>query len=136
MVGRRLARVFTMIAALAMIGCAAMMPAGSVTLNGVASAGAETRPDITVSIAEFREGGGGLVRLAPGLRRYAVTIVSRDPIVLLESQLPAAATPARFTVGMENGRIFRNCLVAGLASEGTAGGYRLLYAFRCEDVAP
>jgi len=136
MVGRRLARVFTMIAALAMIGCAAMMPAGSVTLNGVVIAGAETRPDITVSIAEFREGGGGLVRLAPGLRRYAVTIVSRDPIVLLESQLPAAATPARFTVGMENGRIFRNCLVAGLASEGTAGGYRLLYAFRCEDVGP
>jgi hypothetical protein len=135
MVGRRLARVFIMIAALAMIGCAAMMPAGSVTLNGVVIAGAETRPDITVSIAEFREGGGGPVRLAPGLRRYAVTIVSRDPIALLESQLPADATPAKFTVG-ENGRTFRNCLVAGLASEGTAGGYRLLYAFRCEDVAP
>jgi hypothetical protein len=113
-----------------------MTTTGSVKLNDVVIPGAEARPDITVSIAEFREGGGGPVRLSPALRRYAVTLVSRQAIPLLEGQLPVAAVPAKFTVGMEGGRSFRNCLVAGLASEGSAGGYRLLYTFRCEDVGP
>ena len=136
MMARRLARAFTLFAASPMLGCAVMAPAGSVTLNGVLIAGAEARPDITVSIVEFREGGSDLVRLSPGLRRYAITVVSRDPIPLLESQLPVAAIPVRFTIGMENTRSFRNCLVSGLASEGTARRYRLLYALRCEDVGP
>src|SRR2546430_6895113 len=134
MIARWLARAFTLFLVSLMLGCAVMVPAASITLNGVLIAGTEARPDITVNIVEFREGGGDQVRLSPGLRRYGISVVSRDPIALLESQLPVAAIPAKFTIGMENGRTFRNCLVAGLASEGSAGAYRLIYALRCEDV--
>lgn len=132
---RWLARVFTVLLVSPMLGCAVMAQT-AITLNGVVIAGAEARPDTTVNIVEFREGGDNRVRLSPGVKRFGITVVSRDPIALLESQLPVAAAPARFTIGIQNGRSFHNCLVAGLASEGTAGAYRLLYALRCEDVAP
>ncbi len=119
-----------------MLGCAAVGQSTSITLNGVLIAGTEARPDIAVNIVEFREGGSDVVLLLPGLRRYGITVVSRDSIAVLESQMPVAAGPARFTIGLQNGRTFHRCLVAGLTSEGTADGYRLLYALRCEDVAP
>lgn len=135
MMARWLARAFTLFVLSPLLGCAVMAQT-AITLNGVVIAGAEARPDITVNIVEYREAGDNQPRLLPGLKRYGITVVSRDPIALLESQLPVAAVPARFTIGFQNGRSFHNCLVAGLASEGTAGAYRLLYAFRCEDVAP
>ena len=135
MMARWPARVFTLFLASPLLGCAVMAQT-PITLNGMVIAGTEARPDITVNIVEYREAGDNQPRLLPGLKRYGITVVSRDPIALLESQLPVAAVPARFTIGIQNGRTFRNCLVAGLTSEGTAGTYRLLYALRCEDVAP
>lgn len=136
MIARWLARAFTLLLVSSMLGCAAMGQTASITINGILIGGTEARPDITVNIVEVREGGSNLALLLPGLKRYGITVVSRDPIAVLESQLPVVAIPARFTIGMENGRTFHRCLVAGLTSEGTAGGYRLLYALRCEDVAP
>jgi hypothetical protein len=104
----------------------------AVTLNGTALPHAEARPDVTVAIVEIREGGDPVIRLAPGLKRYGVSIVSRSPVAPLEAELPISAVSARFTVGA-GGRTFRNCVVASLSSD-PQDGERLVYALRCEDV--
>src|SRR5437867_9466727 len=105
MIGRWFARAFTPFLVSPMLGYAAIVQAASITLNGALISGAETRPDITVNILEFREGGSDQLRLSPGVKRYGITIVSRDPIALLESQLAVTALPTKFTIGTD-GRTF------------------------------
>ena len=104
----------------------------AVTLNGAALAHAEARPDVTIAITEVRENGGPVIRLAPGIKRYGVSLVTRSPVAVLEAELPISSTSARFSVGAD-GRTFRNCVVASLASD-PQDSERLVYALRCEDV--
>ena len=75
------------------------------------------------------------MRVLPGIKRYGVAIVSRAPIAALETQLPVNAAPARFSVGTDGTRVFRNCLLASLGAD-PQDTTRLLYTFRCEDVTP
>jgi hypothetical protein len=123
-------------ACLLTVACASIPLAGGVTLNGVPLNNVESRPDVTVGVTEYRDGGSDIVRVLPGSKRYAVSLVARDAIPVLEAQLPLSATPARFTVVTENGRTFRNCLVAALSSVDRGLAHRLVYTLRCEDVSP
>jgi len=104
----------------------------AVTLNGTALPQADARPDVTVAIIEVRDGSDPVIRLAPGLKRYGVSVVSKSPIPALEAELPISSTSARFSVGA-GGRTFRNCVVASLASD-PLDNERLVYALRCEGV--
>ena len=110
-------------------------PAMAVTINGAIVAAAETRPAITVDVAEYRDGTSNFARLLPGNKHYALSVVSRDPIAVLDAQLPVDAAPAQFTIGADGGRTYLGCVVAGLSSEGSGGGYRYVYALRCVDVS-
>jgi len=51
---------------------------------------------------------------------------------VLEAELPISSTSARFSVSAD-GRTFRNCLVASLATDPN-DSERLIYALRCEGV--
>ena len=104
----------------------------AVTLNGTALPQADARPDVTVAIVEVRESSDPVIRLAPGIKRYGVSIVTKSPIPALEAELPISSTPSRFTVGAD-GRTFRNCVVASLATD-PQDSERLVYAMRCEGV--
>ena len=104
----------------------------AVTLNGAALPRADARPDVTVAINELREASDPVIRLVPGVKRYGVAIVSKSTIPALEAELPLTTTPARFTVGTD-GRTFRNCVVASLASD-PLDAERLVYTLRCEGV--
>lgn len=137
MSSQTIARALSLAVILLMLaGGGTAVAATGITVNGVLIAGTEARPDVAVNIVEFREGTSDVVRLIVGTKRYGITIVSRDPIALFDVQLPIAAVPMRFAVAMDNGRTFSNCLVAGLTSEGSAGGHRLIYTLRCENVTP
>jgi len=104
----------------------------AVTLNGTALPHADARPDVTVAIVEVRESSDPVIRLAPGIKRYGVSVVSKSPVPALEAELPLTSTSARFTVGA-GGRTFRNCVVASLSSD-PQDSERLVYALRCEGV--
>jgi len=104
----------------------------AVTLNGTALPQADARPDVTVGIIEVRENGNPVIQLAPGLKRYGVSVVSKSPIAALEAELPITSTAARFSVAA-GGRTFRNCLVASLATD-PLDNERRVYALRCEGV--
>ena len=104
----------------------------AVTLNGTALPQADARPDVTVAVIEVRDGSDPVIRLAPGIKRYGVSIVTRSVIPVLEAELPISATSARFSVGAD-GRTFRNCIVASLATD-PQDSERLVYALRCEGV--
>lgn len=102
----------------------------AVTLNGTVLPQADARPDVSIAIIEVRDGTDPAIRLAPGVKRYGVSIVTRSSIPALEAELPLSATPARFTVSAD-GRTFRNCLVASVATDNDS---ELVYALRCEGV--
>ena len=104
----------------------------AVILNGTALPQADARPDVTVAIIEVRESSDPVIRLAPGIKRYGVSVVTKSPIPALEAELPITSASSRFTVGA-GGRTFRNCLVASLATD-PQDSERLVYALRCEGV--
>ena len=104
----------------------------AVTLNGALLPQANARPDVTMGIVEVRDGSDPAIRLAPGIKRYGVSIVTRSSIPALEAELPLSSTSARFTVNAD-GRTFRNCLVASLATDAN-DSERIVYALRCEGV--
>ena len=85
------------------------------TLNGTALPQADARPDVTLAIVKVRESSDPVIRLAPGIKRYSVSVVTKSPIPELEAELPISSTPSRFTVGAD-GRTLRNCVVASLAT--------------------
>ena len=104
----------------------------TVTLNGTVLPQAEARPDVTIVIIESREGTDPAIRLAPGAKRYGVSVLTRTSIPALEAELPISSTSARFTVNAD-GRTFRNCLVASVATDAN-DSERIVYALRCEGV--
>ncbi len=104
----------------------------AVTLNGTVLPQAEARPDVTIAIIEVREGTDPTIRLAPGVKRYGVSVLTKSSVPALEAELPISSTPARFTVSAD-GRTFRNCLVASVATDPN-DSERVVYALRCEGV--
>ena len=104
----------------------------AVTLNGTVLPQADARPDVSIAIIEVRDGTDPATRLAAGVKRYGVSVLARSSIPALEAELPLSSTSARFTVSAD-GRTFRNCLVAGLATD-PDDSERLVYALRCEGV--
>jgi hypothetical protein len=104
----------------------------AVTLNGTLLPQAQARPDVTIAIIEVRDGGDPATRLAQGIKRYGVSVMTKSSISALEAELPIGSTSARFSVSAD-GRTFRNCLVASLATDPN-DSERLVYALRCEGV--
>jgi hypothetical protein len=104
----------------------------AVTLNGTVFPQADARPDVTIAIIEVRDGSDPAIRLAPGVKRYGVSVLTRSSVPALEAELPLGSTSARFTVSAD-GRTFRNCLVASVATDAN-DSERIVYALRCEGV--
>jgi hypothetical protein len=105
---------------------------GGVAVNGVAIPDARTRLDITVDIAEFREGGNPVALLLQGHKHYVLTVRAPSPVALFDAELPAGPAPNRFSVRVEDGREFTRCLVAGLATRDRPRPF--VYALQCENV--
>jgi len=106
--------------------------AAGVTLDGVVVPEASATMSIDVDITEFREGGGGQCpRLLPGCPKLEVCIVAPAPVAPLDAQL-AGASPARFSVGVEDGRTFGRCVPASLETKGGKHRKHYDYCLRCE----
>ena len=104
----------------------------AVTLNGTVLPQADARPDVSIAIVEVRDGTDPAIRLLSGVKRYGVSVLTKTSIPALEAELPISSTSARFTVSAD-GRTFRNCLVASLATDAN-DSERIVYALRCEGV--
>lgn len=63
------------------------------------------------SIIEVRTGSDPAIRLAPGVKPYGVSVLTRPSVPALEAELPPASTSARSTVSAD-GRTFRNRLAS------------------------
>jgi len=74
---------------------------------------------------------GAVPATAPRLSKLAVCIVARAPVASLDAQL-AGATPARFAVGVEDGRTFGRCVPASLETKGAKHRKQYEYCLRCE----
>lgn len=108
--------------------------AADVTLDGAVVPKATSSMRIPVDVTEFREGGGsGCPILLPGCPKPKVCVTAPAPIAPLDAQL-AGAPPARFTVGVEDGRSFGRCVLLSLDTSGAGGKRRYLYCLRCEGV--
>ena len=105
--------------------------AAEVTLDGIVVPEASARMSIDVGITEFREGGEQCPRLLPGCPKLQVCIVAPAPVARLDAQL-AGATPARFAVGVEDGRTFGRCVPASLETKGARQRKQYEYCLRCE----
>ena len=128
--------------ALATLACAVVATLAStraeadvdVAVNGVVLAKASSSIDSTQDVLEFRGGGDPSIQLVPSLKRFGVCVISPGPIAALDAELPLDDTPSRFTVRVEDGREFGQCLLASLKAEGSGGKRRLSYCLRCENV--
>lgn len=105
--------------------------AAEVTLDGTVIPGASATMSIDVGITEFREGGEQCPRLLPGCPKLEVCIDARAPVAPLDAQL-AGASPARFAVGVEDGRSFGRCVPASLETKGSKPRKHYEYCLRCE----
>ena len=106
--------------------------AAEVTLDGIVVPEASATMRIDVAISEFREGGGDQCpRLLPGCPKLEVCIGAPAPVTRLDAQL-AGATPARFAVGVEDGRTFGRCVPASLEAKGGKNRKHYEYCLRCE----
>jgi hypothetical protein len=133
--------------ALAAIGARSANPsAGGVTVNAAVIPRATSTTSTSVDITEFREGGDSTCpRLLADCKRYGVCINSPAPIAVLDAVLPQSAASARFTVGVEDGRQFSQCLLSTVNTANTSGApgfghfdkspHPYTYCFKCEDVA-
>jgi hypothetical protein len=108
-------------------------PAADVTLDGVALPRATSTMSIPVDVTEFREGGGGCPRLLPGCAKPTVCVTVATPVPALDGQV-AGNPPARFSVGVEDGRTFVQCLLASLNTDGGGARRHYVYCLRCEGV--
>jgi hypothetical protein len=125
-------RIRSTLLALAFAGAAAVSAgAAEVTLDGVVIPQASATMSIDVPITEFREGGDQCPRLLPGCPKLAVCIAAPAPVASLDAQL-AGATPARFAVGVEDGRSFARCVPASLETKGGRQRKQYEYCLRCE----
>jgi hypothetical protein len=105
-----------------------------IAVNGAVVPKASSSIDSTQDVIEFRDGGNPNILLIPGLKRFAVCVIAPAPIAMLDAELPLGVTPSRFTVRVEDGREFGQCLLANLKAEGSGGKRRLSYCLRCENV--
>jgi hypothetical protein len=121
----------TLMAAALAVAAAASAGAAEVTLDGVVIPQASTTMSIDVPITEFREGGEQCPRLLPGCPKLEVCIAAPAPVALLDAQL-AGAAPARFGVGVEDGRTFARCVPASLETKGGRQRKHYEYCLRCE----
>lgn len=106
----------------------------NVAVNGLDVPKASSSIDSTQDILEFREGGNPNILLVPSVKRFAVCVIAPAPIAALDAELTLGDTPSRFTVRVEDGREFGQCLLASLRAEGSGGKRRLSYCLRCENV--
>ena len=126
-------RVRSMLVA-AVFAAAANAGAAEVTLDGVVIPQASATMSIDVPITEFREGGDQCPRLLPGCPTLEVCIAAPAPVASLDAQL-AGAAPARFGVGVEDGRTFARCVPASLETKGGRQRKQYEYCLRCEGLS-
>jgi len=126
---RRLARIGAGFAIA--LGAAGAALAADVTLDGAAVPDAKATMSIDVPITEFREGGEQCPRLLPGCPKLEVCIAAPRAIAPLDAQL-AGAAPARFSVGVEDGRVFARCIPASLDTKEEHRRKSYRYCLRCE----
>ena len=107
--------------------------AADVTLDGTVVPRATTTMSIPVDVTEYREL-GTCPHLLPGCPKPSVCVTASGAIASLDAQF-AGAVAARFTVGVEDGRSFSNCVPISLNSDGTGGKRRYVYCLRCEAVS-
>jgi len=105
--------------------------AAEVTLDGIVIPTASATMSIAVGITEFRDGGEQCPRLLPGCPKLEVCIDTRAPVAPLDAQL-AGAAPARFAVGVEDGRTFGRCVAASLETKSSKHQKLYDYCLRCE----
>jgi hypothetical protein len=110
---------------------AATAGAAEVTLDGVAIPRASSTMSIDVGITEFRDGGEQCPRLIAGCPNLKVCIGAPARLASLDAQL-AGAAPARFSVGVEDGRSFAQCVPASLETRGPRQRKHYEYCLRCE----
>ena len=126
---------FALIALMAIAKGPADAAKGGVTVNGTAVPHATSTISTTVDITEFREGGGDRCgRLLSGCKHYAVCVVSPAPVPMLDAVLPQSAAAPSFSVEVEDGREFSQCLLSGLTTTNN-GRPTFTYCFKCEDVS-
>jgi hypothetical protein len=119
------------IALVFVLAAAGSAAAAEVTLDGIVVPGASVTMSIDVPITEFREGGEQCPRLLPGCPKLEVCIDARAPLAPLDAQL-AGASPARFAVGVEDGRSFGRCVPASLEAKDGKQRKHYEYCLRCE----
>lgn len=105
--------------------------AAEVTLDGIVVPDASATMSIDVPITEYRDGTEQCPRLLAGCPNLAVCIAGPARIAPLDAQL-AGASPARFTVGVEDGRSFGRCVPASLETKGGKHRKHYEYCLRCE----
>ena len=120
-----------LLAALFAAAAAATAGAAEVTLDGVVIPQASSTMSIEVGITEFRDGGEQCPRLLPGCPKLGVCIAAPAPVASLDAQL-AGAAPARFAVGVEDGRTFGRCVPTSLDTKSSKHRRQYEYCLRCE----
>lgn len=108
-------------------------PAADVTLNGTEIARATSTMSVHVDVTEFRDGGSLCAQLIRGCAKPTVCVNAPAPVAALDAQL-AGAAPAKFTVGVEDGRHFAQCVLASLDTTGAASKRRYAYCLLCEGI--
>jgi hypothetical protein len=117
----------------AAVGAARIARAADVTIDGAVVARATTTMSIPVEVTEFREI-GLCPHLLTGCAKPTVCITAPAPVPVLDGQL-AGAAPARFGVGVEDGRAFAQCVLASLNTDTPGPRRRYVYCLRCEGVS-
>jgi hypothetical protein len=127
-------RLRSMLEAAALLLVATAAGAADVTLDGAVIPNASSTLDISVGITEFREGGESCPRLVPGCPKLGVCIAAPAPVASLDAQL-AGAAPARFAVGVEDGRVLSHCVPESLETRGGRFLKQYRYCLRCEGLS-
>lgn len=117
----------------AVAGAPAVTRAAEVTLDGAVIPKATSTMSIPVDITEFREI-GSCPLLIPGCPKPTVCITAPSAVAALDGQL-AGAPAARFSVGVEDGRVFAQCVLASLDTDTPGPRRRYVYCLRCEGVS-
>ena len=113
------------------LAIAGSVGAAEVTLDGIVVPEASATMSIDVGITEYRDGTEQCPRLIAGCPKLEVCIAAPARVAQLDAQL-AGATPARFAVGVEDGRTFGRCVPASLETKGGKHRKHYEYCLRCE----
>ncbi len=112
--------------------CFPTVAAADVTLDSV-PVRAVSSMTIEVDVTEFRDGGepNQCPVLIAGCAHPQVSLHTPERVAVLDAQLTGAAS-VQFTVGVEDGRLFHNCVVKSLEARGKR---RYHYGMVCEGVS-